>query len=334
MESVVSSKVAEPAATPAAERSGQVACLLCGGACRADRHLTWSQLERLWKLSGIQFSPGAWPARSPGGAVEVWRCRGCGFEFSDTAQAGNGQFYAELQAQAENYYPERPFEFVRGVDFARTHGLKDVLDVGCGSGVFLSMAKAAGLETHGMELNPEGARLARAAGHTLHEGLIGDLVRRAGAPRFSFVTAWQVMEHVNDPVGFLRDCAQAVRPGGFVGIGVPNESTMRWLCPYDPHGWPPHHVTRWRIRDLEAIGHAAGLAMVESGAEPLTGALGEHFWLLHNRLAGEVGARPHRGGRWLPRLFWLAYRKAGLRHWRPIPGSSIYAMYRRDPNAS
>jgi hypothetical protein len=139
-----------------------------------------------------------------------------------------------------------------------------------------------------------------------------------------------VMEHVVDPVGFLRDCARAVKPGGYVGIGVPNEATMRWLCPYDPHGWPPHHVTRWRIRDLEAIGRLAGLTMIRSGAEPLTGALGEHFWNLHNRLAVEIGEAPHRGGALLPRVFWLAYRKAGLRHWWPMPGSSIYAMYRRE----
>jgi SAM-dependent methyltransferase len=262
--------------------------------------------------------------------VRAWKCGACGFEFSNPEFAGDGRFYAALQAQLENYYPVRAYEFERALDFAREQGLAEVLDVGCGSGTFLTLAKSRGLRAYGMELNPQGVAQARRAGHEVYECLLADLLAREPGRKFDFVTAWQVMEHVPDPARFLQECAAAARPGGFVGVAVPNEMMLRLLCPNDPHGWPPHHISRWRIQDLERAGRGAGLKIMASGADPLSGSLAEHFWELHNRLARNLGSKPHRGGRLLPKLAWLAYRKLGLRHWLPLPGASIYAFYRRE----
>ena len=193
----------------------------------------------------------------------------------------------------------------------------------------MSMAKAEGLATFGMELNPEGVRLARAAGHEVYDCLASELLRDPNSRRFSLVTAWQVLEHVPDPVEFLRDCALLARPGGFVGVAVPNEDGGHRLCPYDPHLWPPHHISRWRGRDLAAAGAKAGLRLVKSGSDVLSGSMAKHFWLLHNKLAPGLGFKPHPGGELLPSILWLLYRKSGARHFLPRRGPSVYAFFTR-----
>lgn len=328
---MVSSRDLESPAEVSATSAGPT-CLLCDSPnCEPGRSLTLGQLLTGWKAHGVEFSAEAWPYPDDSRAVEVWKCGSCGFEFSDPALAGNAQFYVELQKHgADTYYPKDSLEFHRAIHFAKERGLSTVLDVGCGAGAFLNLAKAAGMKTHGVELNPEGAKVARAAGHHIYDSLLGDLLATGTMPKFDLVTSWQVLEHVSAPVQFLKECGQFVRKGGFLGIAVPCEKTMRWICPYDPHGWPPHHVSRWRLEDLELIGSRAGLRLVGSGADPLYGRLGEHFWTLHNRLAPLLGFKPHRGGTFLPKLFWYLYRKSGARHWSPIDGSSIYAFYTRE----
>lgn len=305
-------------------------CLLCGSSELEFRDsLEWPELRKAWELLEVRFRDEAWPAQEHPGPVSLWRCRNCRFEFFDPELAGNGAFYADLQGCAENYYPRDSFEFFRARDFAVSMKVPDVLDMGCGSGNFLSLMREAGLRTFGMELNPAGAEAARKAGHEVYDCLLSDLLAREGHPRFGMVTAWQVLEHVADPAGFFAECARMVRPGGYLAAAVPHEEGIQKACPLNPHQWPPHHVSRWRLRDLKRLGAREGLEWVSGGADPLYGVFGEYMWKLHNKIAPALGRKAHPGGELLPKLLWLAYRKTGARHFFPGYGPSIYAFYRK-----
>lgn len=278
---------------------------------------------------GVRFSEEAWQMGNPGDSVPLWRCGECGFEFCDPHLAGNESFYQELQQQKENYYPEGSQEFGRCLRFARGKGIKTVLDVGCGAGAFLDMAKGAGLQTFGVELNSKAAESARTKGHQIYDVLLSELIRRDSLPKFDLVTAWQVLEHVSTPVQFLREAARLVRPEGFLAVAVPNEEGIHRICPLNPHCWPPHHVTRWRLRDLKHLGKLLELEFVEGGGDVLYGASAEYLWNLHNELAGALGGKRYPGGRWVPGLLSQIYRKTGLRHFLPGYGESTFAFYRK-----
>jgi len=305
-------------------------CLLCGSReCQPKHFLSSGQLRRAWPLLNVTFSPDSWPNIENEQPIYLWKCQNCRFEFSDSNLAGNAFFYQELQAQSSNYYPDASPEFLRAVRFAKRHSVKQILDVGCGGGAFLNLAKAAGLSTFGVELNPNAGELARKAGHEVYEVLVSDLIKENKPPQFDMVTAWQVLEHVSDPVLFLRECSCLVKTGGYLAIAVPFADGIFRLCPYDPHQWPPHHVSRWRLRDLKLAGIRLDLKFVTGGIDVLYGSVGEYFWNLHNRIAPGLGAKSHPGGRWFPRLFWLLYRKAGLRHIMPNRGPGVYAFYQK-----
>ena len=146
-------------------------CLLCKGRqLRIVGELSGKQLRALWKELGHEFTPEAWGKIQAEYPVTMRQCLACGFTFFDPALAGNEAFYRELE-HPDYFCPARA-EFGRTVRFARERNLKRVLDVGCGSGYFLDLAKQAGLETYGLEFNSQAAAKACAKGHKLFPGLL------------------------------------------------------------------------------------------------------------------------------------------------------------------
>ena len=94
-----------------------------------------------------------------------------------------------------------------------------VLDVGCGNGVFLLSAKAAGWQVAGVEPDLAAASRAEDAGVQI---LADDLRALDGAARFDVVTSSNVIEHVPDPSEFLARIYKALSPGGMLWLATPN----------------------------------------------------------------------------------------------------------------
>jgi SAM-dependent methyltransferase len=96
-----------------------------------------------------------------------------------------------------------------------------LLDVGCGDGLFLRVARDAGLAVEGIEFSPEGAR--RAALRLGRPVAVGDLSRdRVLHGPFDVITLWHVLEHLPEPAAMLAAVRARLRPGGLLVVAVPN----------------------------------------------------------------------------------------------------------------
>ena len=96
------------------------------------------------------------------------------------------------------------------------------LDVGCGLGYFIrSVAHTSGWEAHGVEISPEAVNYARS--ELSLDVRCGELTD-AGYPDqfFDFIRVNNVIEHVRDPLGFIRECRRILRKGGRFYLSVPN----------------------------------------------------------------------------------------------------------------
>lgn len=99
---------------------------------------------------------------------------------------------------------------------ARAGGRRSMLDIGCGSGFVLEVARDRGFtDPRGVE--PSADAIAKADPSV--RGAIVEDVMRAGLfepETFDVVTLFQVLDHLPDPVGLLKACLEAMRPGGVI----------------------------------------------------------------------------------------------------------------------
>jgi len=135
----------------------------------------------------------------------------------------------------------------------------DLLEVGCGAGTRLRIFAALGWRVTGQDVDAAAlAEAQRTSGAEIHVGPLDDLARQGR--RFDAIVMNHVIEHVVDPVRFLRTCLQMVRPGGTLICVTPNASSwghrafgVDWMA-LDP----PRHLTLFTLSSLQTAAKLAG----------------------------------------------------------------------------
>lgn len=98
---------------------------------------------------------------------------------------------------------------------------KNLLDIGCAQGFFLSSASKAGYTTKGIEISQDAAAYAiREFGLDVEAKPFEEL--RFAENHFDVVTLWQVLEHVPYPLMILKEVHRILKPGGIVVASTPN----------------------------------------------------------------------------------------------------------------
>lgn len=81
--------------------------------------------------------------------------------------------------------------------------------------------------------------------------------------KFDVITSFEVMEHIKDPIVFLKDINKLLKNDGFMLISVPNLIKTRYLEQTKVRelgDYPPHHLTLWTEKGLESALKRAGFA--------------------------------------------------------------------------
>src|SRR5208283_4310920 len=130
-------------------------CPLCSSnEITVEDSLAGEQLFKLWRESGFSLAPDDLAPVVQTVQVQLWHCCSCEFRFFDQGLTGTDRFYRQLSLKPGYYSNDRP-EFARTLQWVRSLLVSTVLDVGCGDGAFLDLARAAGLATYGIELNKD-----------------------------------------------------------------------------------------------------------------------------------------------------------------------------------
>ena len=206
-----------------------LACWVCGGTEFVAVH------EASFELS-IYESQDPELAEYSGARVTLQRCRVCGFA-QPAALPALPAFFDRMYdqrwsddwivAEHEAGYKDRIFADILD-SLARRAGAgagRALLDVGAHAGRFLRLARAAGWDGEGLELNPKtAAYAARKSGAIVHQGNIHSFA----PPRcYDAVTLTDVLEHVPRPLEVLARVRSFLCPGGWLAIKVPNGPAQR-----------------------------------------------------------------------------------------------------------
>ncbi len=167
----------------------------------------------------------------------VWfrRCAACGFTQPECLPAVD-RFFDRLYDQLwspdwvhEEFaspYKDVIFRTILSGLASRQPEGRRLLDIGAHAGRFMHLARAAGWQPEGIELNARTA--AFAAAHTalpVHSANVDALV--LSGRRYGAVTLIDVLEHIPRPIALLAKVHDAIEPGGWVVVKVPSGPAQR-----------------------------------------------------------------------------------------------------------
>jgi SAM-dependent methyltransferase len=128
----------------------------------------------------------------------------------------------------------------------------NLLDVGCGEGVFVHYAREKGFNAFGIDFSQEsieaGKRLYEL--DTIYNCTLQDVPIKTGIAQFDVITCFEVLEHLDDPAGFLLNISKLLKKDGHLVVSVPYRD--KWPVK-EFNDYPPHHLTRWSTRSLSSF---------------------------------------------------------------------------------
>jgi SAM-dependent methyltransferase len=238
----VRKKLTETEMDASVTRSEGASCLVCGGARLVQR-----------------FVQRGYP---------VVRCRGCGLEFVTPIPSARelAEYYDRgYEVPLDRYAAAGQRNAARIADLERWCPKRGrLLELGASYGHSLALARERGWEVTGVELSPTASEHARK-----HFGLNVFTCDLADAPlepgSFDAIVMWHVLEHVRNPKDQLVQLAALLKPGGMLGLRVPNiagfgaRATGEWW----PWMCPPAHLWFFSAATLPRLLSACGFEVKE-----------------------------------------------------------------------
>lgn len=199
---------------------------------------------------GAELIPGKAFLRCPDNGYQA-ECRSGTWFFAPEADADSASYdpagLAQLFACEERHFWFLARKQVIRELFARyVRRDERIIEVGAGTGNVAGMLQRAGYQVAVGELHTSG--LDYAARYGIQERYQFDLMATPFREHFDVVCLFDVLEHLADDAGAVRQVYQMLRPGGRVIVTVPahpelwNKSDVR-----------AHHQRRYRAAELQAL---------------------------------------------------------------------------------
>lgn len=142
------------------------------------------------------------------------------------------------------------------------HKLKNVLDVGCGTGRLVQFLNKSGFEAFGCDISQKALKVAK----TINKK--GTIVRSSADKlpyvdnSYDLVTAISVIEHLkpNQAVKFIKEAKRVLKPSGFIFLITPNFSApLRFVQGKNWFGYQdPTHVNFYTPKKLAKLAKSHG----------------------------------------------------------------------------
>ena len=165
------------------------------------------------------------------GGEDIYLCRKCGLRFlGESARARSAEYnnwYEDIldldQSSVDSFFCDMEGPYNRQISFLEkiTPG-RNILDFGCGPGIFLATAKKRGWAINGVEASRHGILFAK---KKLGIELTSDITNYK-EETFDVIRLSHVLEHIPYPRGLLLDLRRLLKHKGILVITVPNREPL------------------------------------------------------------------------------------------------------------
>ena len=164
-------------------------------------------------------------------------CRSCGLIFNDRMRTDLENVYSDSYFTADEKNAEggyfnylmiekalnRNYKFAYDFILKESKALREkvrILDIGCGCGFFIKQFKEMdGFDVKGVELNGTACRTAKECGLDVENVRIEDF---KDARPFDYIVFFELIEHLLDPMAFMKEIFSKAQNGTRILISTPN----------------------------------------------------------------------------------------------------------------
>ncbi len=216
-----------------------------------------------------------------------FECTACSFRFAIPDRNANLENkIEEFETSYLQYFREAPRDKINFDNLIAwmskycSPGGGTLLDVGCGSGKFVRYLRREGINAYGIEPSDALYRHFLSKEDCFYPGTLESL--SGGTKKFRVITAFDVIEHVNEPLRTISLIADLVEPGGWAFMSTPDAGCLharamgrRW------HYYHRYHLSYWSRKTLETAAARHGLKCRYFGRRSRYQTLGyvmSYFW--------------------------------------------------------
>ncbi len=116
------------------------------------------------------------------------------------------------------------YEYTLAVIKEKSPDIRDILDIGAGTGLFVETANENSYNASGIEINMNLVKRASEKGISVANKTLSD--EKKSGRNYDLVTNWFILEHVSNPKRFINEVKGLLRKNGKLFISVPNIDSL------------------------------------------------------------------------------------------------------------
>lgn len=208
--------------------------------------------------------------------IPMYQCESCGVIWHDSVREGLDQYYESEEyrdsmgegSDEEVFYRNHDRETLDKLEYTGTELFRNkvVADIGCGAGSFLDYVSGVSKSVVAVEPSKVYQRVLSRKGFSTYSYAVDALPDWKG--QVDVITSFDVIEHVEDPLAFMRDTYELVSPTGVVITGTPTDAPiMRRLLGthYEKQVlFSTQHLWIFSKDNLRLIAEKAGFQRIEA----------------------------------------------------------------------
>jgi ubiquinone/menaquinone biosynthesis C-methylase UbiE len=195
-----------------------------------------------------------------------YKCNVCSIVFQNpqpifelTEEIYDGEHYHERYIKSEYIYLPTSRIYLREIkkELGEKNNIENkvkLLDIGCGIGYFLHLAKREGYEVEGADISVWAGKYSKEKYNI--DVITGNFLEISFTDKsYDLVTLWQTIEHLPTPNLFLEKIYKILKPGGYVCIATPDVES--WIARFYGRFWncymPDEHICLFDFKSMKTI---------------------------------------------------------------------------------
>lgn len=150
--------------------------------------------------------------------MEIYKCPHCGLGVTQNLKTQNSDYHRdETYIEEESLFKNIFLKRVNIISKLKKPG--KVLEIGCSTGIMLSLLQREKWQVKGVELSVKAAEIANKRGIQV---LTQDFMKVKISEKFDVVILNHTLEHLENPAEVIKKVKNLLSPGGLIYIDVPN----------------------------------------------------------------------------------------------------------------